>query len=173
MHDVQDEAFYIFYGAISLAHYVLGESRDGEELSRRPLNPWLNPAVLLKWRHARSHSLPIMCALQSQREPLGAYLKLVTVAVQFKGSRALWEKRKYTTWLPARSHREAERQLCINGRRVHTDTHTKCQCTAPQNRHFFAAALVVFFLAKVHIKNLVQWTARRDRSGCSRSLRTP
>jgi hypothetical protein len=88
-------------------------------------------------------------------------------------ARALWEKRKRTTWLPA--HREAERQLCINGRRVHTDTHTdtKCQCTAPQNRHFFAAALVVFFLAKVHIENLVQWTARRDRSGCSRSLRTP
>jgi hypothetical protein len=91
MHDVQDGAFYIFSMAPFLLHIMFSAraERCGEELSRRPLNPWLNPAVLLKWRHARSHSLPIMCALQSQREPLGAYLKLVTIAMRFKGSLSL------------------------------------------------------------------------------------
>jgi hypothetical protein len=44
------------------------------------------------------------------------------VSLSLSLARALWEKRKRTTSLPA--HREAERQLCINGRRVHTDTHT-------------------------------------------------
>lgn len=166
MHDVQDGAFYIFSMAPFLLHIMFSAraERCGEELSRRPLNPWLNPAVLLKWRHARSHSLPIMCALQSQREPLGAYLKLVTKAMRFKGSLSLscsrFVGKEETNDVVASSQGSRKTTLHKWASSAHRHTHTKCQCTAPKNRHFFAAALVVFFLAKVH--NKIWFSGRRE-----------
>ena len=72
---------------------------------------------------------------------------------------ALWEKRKRTTWLPA--HREAERQLCINGRRVHTDTHTQ-NVSVPLQRIGTFLLLRLLFSSLQKCTSKIWFSGRRE-----------